>query len=332
MSLSILRKVSRKVPNPQPILSITARFFAARGSGTDFPDEPTAAYYDDLVNEAARERDWDTVRYLLNKRVRDHCFNTSNTFRFLTNTESSLSVLDDLSKALARLDKGFPRKSAYDLLIARLCKLQRIKESFRVVDVMAEGGHGLSECSFHPILNALTKKKKMEDSLRLLEAMRSMGCPPDLTAYNYLLTAYCYDGNVTAACGVMDKIEEEGLGADSRTYDALVLGACRAGKVEGALALFRRMEDDGLHVLYSSHVHVISELLNLGYYAHAVRFVRICGGRDKMLDTESFGLLASRLIRLQAYDEANTVLKEMNENGLEMGSKLRDYYLLNVRT
>ncbi|KAL9421714.1 hypothetical protein AB3S75_034062 [Citrus x aurantiifolia] len=293
--MSLLRKLPTKSLIPQSVL--VTRLFTKSGA---FPDEPTSAYYDDLVNAAGHERDLETVRYLLNKRARDCCFNTANTFNFITNTDNSLSVLNDLCRTLGRLDKGFPRKSAYDTLIARLCKLKKIDEALRVVDIMAEGGFGLSAITFHPILSVLTRGKRMEEAWRLMEVMTEIRVSPDLTAYNYLLTAYCFKGNLTATSGVLKKMEEEKLGADARTYDALVLGACRAGRVEEAFVLLRRMVDDGQSVLYSTYAHVMGALLRLGYYAQAVKFVMVCGGRDIKLDTELFGSLGSKLIGLES--------------------------------
>ncbi|EEF49784.1 pentatricopeptide repeat-containing protein, putative [Ricinus communis] len=330
--LPFFRKLHHMPLNSQSILSLTTRCFTTQNDKLNsFPDKPTAAYYDGLVNAAGHERDFKTLHHLLNKRVRDHCFNTTNTFKFITNTDNSLSVLDDLIQTLARLDKGIPRMSAYNMLIARLCKLDRIQESLHIVHIMADEQYGLSTCSFHPILSSLTQKKKMEDSWKVIEMMRAIGVLPDLTAFNYLLTAYCYNGNLVDACKVMKRIEEEGLGADARTYDALVLGACRTGKVEAALVVLRRMVDDGVHVLYSTHVHVINALLRLGCYVQATKFVMIFGGRDIAFDTEIFGILASKLIKLERFEEAKLVLKEMEERGLVMGDKLRDYCYVNVK-
>lgn len=157
----------------------------------------------------------------------------------------------------------------------------------------------------------------------MMDLMREIRIPPDVTAYNFFLTAYCFVGDLTAAAGLMTKMEDEGMVADSRTYDALVLGACRAGKVEVALAVLRRMVDDGLQTLYSTHVHVISAMLKLGYYGQAVEFVLIYGGRDKALDTENFGILARRFIDLKKLDEAKLVLEEMRKRGLRMDQKLK---------
>lgn len=326
--MSILRKLARKNPNSPFLLCNTSRFFNTQNPN---PYEPTVAYYDNLINTAGRNRDFASVCNLLNKRVRDGCFNTNHTFDFITNTDAGLSVLDELSQALAHLDKGFPRKSAYDSLIARLCRLKRVDESLRLVDTMVQSDHGVNACTFHPILNVLTRKRKMEEAWRVMTIMRESGVSPDVTAYNYLLTAYCFTGNLEAAVGVLTKMEEEGMAADARTYDALVLGACKAGKVEGAMVVLRRMEDDGVPILYSTHAHVINGLLKLGYYAQAVEFVMICGGKDKKLDEESFGILGSRLINLKRFEEAKLVLKEMRRRGIVMRSnELQDFYELHI--
>lgn len=329
--MSFLRKAPKNnILHSQSILKLTTRFFTYP-SPTPFPDNPTSTYYDDLVNDAGRSTDFDTLRHLLNKRVRDGCFNTSNTFKFITNDESSLSMLDVLSQTLSRLDNGFPRKSAYDSLIARLCKLDRIEESLRLIEAMARGDYGLNACSFHSILSTLSKKKRMEESWRVMDLMTELGVTPDLTAYNYLLMSYCYIGDLTMAAEILTLVEGEGIRADTRTYDALVLGACKAGNVEGAMVLLRQMVDDGVPTLYSTHVYVTDALLKMGYYAQAVKFVMVYSGRDTWLDHENFGGLASRLIKLNRFDEARLVLEEMDKRGLKMGDKLKDFYQIHVK-
>ncbi|KAH7841181.1 hypothetical protein Vadar_026688 [Vaccinium darrowii] len=318
-----LHKLRLNPPNLLSLFHTTPRFLTTQTNPT------TSAHYDDLINAAGRDKDFAAVHRLLNKRFKDGFFNTSKTFSFIS---TDLSILEDLTETLKNLDKGFTRKSAYDALIARLCKLQRVDEARRVAEEMVRKNYGANACTFHPILNALSRTKKMDEAWRVVELMRENRISPDVTAYNFLLTAYCFDGDTTSAAGLLARMEEAGLTADSRTYDALVLGACKAGKVEGALVMLRRMEDDGLPALYSTHAHIISGLLKLGYYAQAVEFVVSCGGRDQGLDTESFGILASRLIGLRRFDEAKVVLEEMRKRGLRMGDKLKDFYNLHVTT
>ncbi|KAF8009723.1 hypothetical protein BT93_J0650 [Corymbia citriodora subsp. variegata] len=325
--MTFLRKVAR---NPRSAPAAAAR---PRASANPNPtpivirDEPTSAYYDDLVNAAGRRGDFATVRNLLNKRVRDGCFNTGDTFRFLTQTETSLSALDDLLRALSRIDPGFPRKSAFDALIARLCRLGRAEDALRAVETMASGGGvGLNAVTFHPILNLLTRRGDFEEARRVADTMKDRGVPLDLTAHNYFLTAHCFRGDLASAARAMEEIEREGLGADTRTYDALVLGACRAGKVGAAVGLLRRMEEEGVPPLYSTHVHVIKGMVKRGWSEQAGELVRAYGGRDRALDRENYGVLGSELMRLRKAEEARKVVEEMAEKGLIMGEKLREFY------
>lgn len=329
----LLRKSSIKHLNPRfanPIRLFTAPNPNPYASPYPFPDEPTSACYDELVNAAGRSRDFETLRHLLNKRVADGCFATSKTFKFLTGAEASLSVLDDLSRTLSALEPGFTRKSAYDSLIARLCRLGRVDESLRLVDEMARGGFGLNACSFHPILNALTRKRKLEEAWRVMDLMKTFGVPPDLTAYNYFLMTYCFAGDLAMAARTLRMMEEESMKADTRSYDALVLGACKAGKVEGALMLLRRMEDDGMPMLASTRNYVIDAMLSVGCYDQAMKFVGIYSGKDTWLDTESFGCLANRLIKLNRVEEAMSVLEDMKRLGLRMGDTLKQFYETNL--
>ncbi|XVE81189.1 hypothetical protein DITRI_Ditri15bG0042800 [Diplodiscus trichospermus] len=240
-------------------------------------------------------------------------------------------MLDSLIQTLSRLDKGLPHKDAFDLLIARLCKLQRTEESLHVIETMAEGGYGLNEASFHPIVSSLMMKKKIGEAWRVVDRMRNVEVALDVTMYNYLLIEYCFKMKLSEASAVVKKIEEEGLAVDSRTYDALILGACGARKVEGALVLLRSMMDARFHVMYSTHSHVINGMLRLGYYNQVVRFVMACRGKDPMLDKEIFRVLANKLVSLGRPVEAMVVLDEMRKRGMTFGEKLTEFYEQNVQ-
>ncbi|KAF5183524.1 Pentatricopeptide repeat-containing protein [Thalictrum thalictroides] len=325
----------RKTPlNPTTqitsLLRITSRFFSMhihRNPRKIDDDEPSSAYYDELITNAGLSGDLTTLHRLFNKRYKDGCFNTSNTFKFLAETDTDITTdLDDLLHILSNLDKGFARKNAFDCLIAHLCKINNIDESLRVIDTMIEKEIGVKACTFHPLLNSLTRKKCFEEAWLILAKMREIGIHIDVEAYNHILTAYCVNGDLMEASMVMEKILEDGLNADSKTYDALVMGACRVGKVEGALVLLRKMEDSGLPTLYSTHAHVIKSLVGLGCFAQGLEFVMAFGGRNKGLDTENFGYLLSCLVRRKRVEEAKLVFGEMEERGLPMGNKLRSEF------
>ncbi|GAB2291619.1 hypothetical protein Dimus_025874 [Dionaea muscipula] len=289
---------------------------------------PTSAHYDVLVNEAGRSGNFARVRYLLTKRIHDGCFNSNDTFKFITGTPSHLSQLDSLFDTIASLPKGFIRKCASDSFVARLCKLRLTDDALKVLDKMRErGGMELNACSFHPLLNALTKQKEMGKAWDVIVVyMKEAGVLPDTTAYNYLLTGYCCRGDVRSAADVLTKMREEGLRGDKRTYDAMVLGACRAGKMDGAMAIMRAAaeeEDRVPALLYSTHAHVITALLKMGCYEQAVKFVLCYAGKDTGLDSHNFGLLATHFIKLEKFAHAKLLLDEIKARGnLRMDAKL----------
>ncbi|KAI3757832.1 hypothetical protein L6452_05375 [Arctium lappa] len=287
------------------------------------PEPSTSAAYDDLITTAGRERDFVTVRYLLNQRYANGLFNTTNTFNFVSTAD--LSVLDDILKTLPDLNEGHCRKSAYDSLIARLCKMQLADAALRVAEELLREKYGADACTFHPILSLLSRNKRLDEAWRVIEIMRSKGIARDVTCYNFLLTSYSVTGDLRSGVGVLKRMAEEGLKADARSYDALVLGACKAEKMDGAIAILRRMLDDGVEAMHSTYAHVIGNLVRLGYCAQAVKLVMSYGGKDKKLDTHNFGLLASRLIGVKKVDEAKYVLEEMVKRDLEMGEKLQEF-------
>ncbi|GFP97666.1 pentatricopeptide repeat-containing protein at3g56030 [Phtheirospermum japonicum] len=287
----------------------------------------TSAQYDDLINVAGREGDFASVRRLLTERQSHGCLNTSNTFNFIA---TNISALDDLLQNLAVLGGDwFARKNAHDALVAQLAKLYRTADALRVVEVMAEKRYGATAATFHPILNALAHKKEMSAAWRVVDTMRARGFKPVPTSLNYILTAYCFDGDVASAAKTVVKMEAYGMVADAITYDALVLGACRAGKVEAAVAVVRRMVGEGLPPLFSSHVHIIKEMVRRRYYALAVEYVRIFAGKDEKLDAENFGYLVRRLRNGKRIAEAKSVVEEMARRGLPIDGGLKDLCLVN---
>lgn len=159
--------------------------------------------------------------------------------------------------------------------------------------------------------------------------MREIGIKPDTTAYNYLLTAFCSKGEVISAADLVGKmVGEEGLKGDTRTYDALVLGACRAGKVDGAVAVVRAALDDGVRLMYCTYGHVIKGMLEEGYHAQAVKFVKSFAGWDRGVDMENFEVLSNGLLKLERFEDAKMVVEEMSRRGLPIGQKLKDFYHL----
>lgn len=321
--MSLVHKALIKALHSRRALTIANRFFTSSIPSISFLDNPNTTQYDELVKDAGCSGDFNKLRQLLDKRVKHHYYNTANTFNFITNNAASLAALDNLILTLSRLDKGPSRKGAFDALISRLCKLGKIDESLRVVKSMASADCRLNACSFHPIIKALTRKNRIDEAWQVVDLMRSLGASPDLTIYNYILMTHCAAGELSSAAVVLTRMEEQKMKANGRTYDAMVLGACRAGKVEGAMVVLRRMEDDRVPMLLSTRLYVIDALLSLGYYDHAVKFVRIYCGKDTWLDNESFGCLVIRFLKLNRKDEAKLVLEEMRIRGLEMRDALK---------
>lgn len=181
MSISHLRKLAKKSLIPRSLVCLTTA-----SPFSTFPNLPTSAYYDDLSNTARHKRDFSKLRYLLNKRVREHCFNTSSTFKFITNSETSLSILADLIQTLARLDNGFPRKSAFYALIAvpasstgwtSPCKLYALlKQGYHdqaVKFIMICGGkeEGLDSENFRILGSKLIEFERFKEAKLVLEEM-----------------------------------------------------------------------------------------------------------------------------------------------------------------
>ncbi|KAL8137418.1 hypothetical protein V2J09_003419 [Rumex salicifolius] len=335
--MSVFRRVIHRIYHkPTTTLSryysAAAAAVAAHDHRYSPPEHPTSAYYDALVQSAAESGDLHLLRRTLSNRIYAGCFNTNDTFKFVTSTTNSLALLDPLFESLSLLPKGLPRKNALDSLIARLCKLRLPDLALQLFDKMRQRNLEFSTVTFHPILNALARKRDLKSFRSLLHLMSDLGSPPDTTAYNFLLTALCFDGEVAAAADLLETMRLAGLKPDARTYDAMVLGACRAGRLDGAVAVMRAaLAVEDVSLLYSTPVHVVTALIQRGYYKEAVNVVVGCGeGRDEELGSECIGVLASSLVKLERFEEAKFVLNEMEKKGFMMGSKLRDFYNLHL--
>ncbi|KAI4372913.1 hypothetical protein MLD38_011094 [Melastoma candidum] len=327
MSVLLLRKVSlrRCITTPAAGSTIAAASSSSSSSSCNaIPENPTSAYYDDRVREAALSDDPAALVSLLNKRVRDRCFNTARTFNFLTNTAASLQSLPSLIETLSRLPRGFARKNAFDALVHRLCKLDQRDHARHVLDVMSKLGDGLNAASFHPFLLSLDHSG-LKEARRVVDIMREHQVSPDTAAYNFLLMACCARGDVGSAAGVLEEMEGEGVNADSRTYHAMVLGAVKAGKVDAAFDVLCRMADDGVSPLYATLVVLIKWMASRELWGEAVELVSAYKGRSAGLDAESFGVLASEMIRKGRKAEAAAVVEEMARMGLRLGNKLTEF-------
>ncbi|XP_076953484.1 pentatricopeptide repeat-containing protein At2g40240, mitochondrial-like [Bidens hawaiensis] len=311
-----------KTLKPPTVLTVTRRLLTT----VKLPEPASSAAYDDLIYTAGINRDFTTVRHLLNHRYTNGFFTTNNTFKFIS---TNLYVLNDVIKTVSDLNESHARKKAYESLISRLCKLQLIDSALHVAETAA-GKHAADASTFHPILSFVTRKKNFDLAWRVVEVMKANNVARDVTCYNFLLTSYSVAGDLKSTAGVLRIMETKGVRADARTYDALVLGACKAGKVDGAIGIMVRMVEEGVGALYATYAHVIGSLVKLGYCAQAVEFVVGYSGKDKKLDSHNFGLLASRLMGVKKMDEVKYVLEEMVKRELDMDESLQNYYNENV--
>ncbi|KAJ8647609.1 hypothetical protein MRB53_000632 [Persea americana] len=328
MSLFLRSNPKKSLFPPYYLLSLPLRFLSTSTS-TPNPnpspnpnsDQVTSASYDHLINEAGRSRDFSTVESLLSQRIQTGHFNTTNTFKFVADDPTSL--LPPALLSISSLPPGFGQKNAFDSLIILLCKSHLTHLTHHVLEKMP---HCLNSISFYPILSSLSRAKHMAEVSLTLDFMKRHSIPPDATCYNYILSAHCHVGNLSAAADTLTTMLDEGLAADSLTFDALVLGACRAGRLDAAVALVMRMVEDGVKVLDCTYSHVISGLLGIGGYWEAVEFVKAVGGRERRLDVENFGVLGRGLVRRKRWEEVKVVVKEMEERGLEIEGKVKDFY------
>ncbi|XP_075484578.1 pentatricopeptide repeat-containing protein At3g56030, mitochondrial [Primulina tabacum] len=297
----------------QLIFNVTARYFSDDNPNQTVSPNPRLPAYDNLIDAAGRQKDFAAVCHLLTKRMKDGKFNTTSTFKFLS---TDVEVLPELLQNLASLDDWFTRKHAHDGVVAQLARIYRTAEALRVAETMVSKNYGATSVTFHPILNALTRRKEVKAGWRVLEVMRVLKVKPDITALNYILTAYCCQGDLAAAADVLVKLEEEGLNADARTYDALVLGACKARKLEVALRLMRRMVENGKPAMYSTHGHIIKEMVRSGYSAQAADYVKTFAGTVRRLDAENFKFLANCLVKVKRIADADSIVEEMKKRGL----------------
>ncbi|XLS73644.1 hypothetical protein HN51_030509, partial [Arachis hypogaea] len=171
-----------------------------------------------LTNTAGSASDFHALRDALNKRIQDNCFNTKSTFDFVTNETFSSSLLNHLFQILSTLNRGVTRKNAFDSLITRLCKLQRVDDALHIIEYMARidaRGCRPSATTFYPVPNILTRQKAIDHARRVVDFMSTLGVNLDLTGHNYFLVARGFIRS-TRLCWARVRLRSE----DGWCYDA----------------------------------------------------------------------------------------------------------------
>jgi hypothetical protein len=77
-------------------------------------------------------------------------------------------------------------------------------------------------------------------------------------------------------------------------------------------------------------MYVIKALLKMNCCEQSLNFVRCFSGKDKDLDCKLFGYLGGKLLEMNKLKEAMLVFREMDERGLQMCDKMKDFYEMNV--
>ncbi|XP_074283420.1 pentatricopeptide repeat-containing protein At3g56030, mitochondrial [Silene latifolia] len=295
---------------------------------TPLPPSPiSSTLYDDLIQEAGKSHDFRRLHDLLTRRINDGCLNTNDTFRFVTNSQSTVEMLNPLFDCLVSLPEGVPRANACNALVRRLCKVGLLNNALQVLDEMCDRRLEHTAWSFRPVLETFVRQGELQKAVAFLKTMKEFGVALDTGSFNCVLREYCYLGDVNHAVELLEMmVREEGLKGDAWTYDAMVLGACKAGKVDAAMAVMRSAIDDDVKLLNLTYEHVIRALMEDGYFEHTLKFVMVCAGRDKSFNGEMFNFLATGLIKYERFDKAKMVVEEMSKRGLVMHKKIQEFH------
>ncbi|XP_074308702.1 pentatricopeptide repeat-containing protein At2g17525, mitochondrial [Silene latifolia] len=162
------------------------------------------------------------------------------------------SILDVLVKEDISIARGFYREKmmgsgfegdeyTYGILMKGLCVTNRIRDGFKLLQVMKTRGLSPNTVIYNTLLHSLCRNGKVSRARSLMSEM----VKPDDVTYNLMISAYCKEGYVVQAQVLLEKSLASGcipsVVATTKVIDLL----CNIGRVNDAAEVLDRVERHG---------------------------------------------------------------------------------------
>jgi len=202
------------------------------------------------------------------------------------------------------------------MLIAALCKNNRVNAALGVLEKMASTDCAPRMSTYRPLIQVYCQKKQMDKVQEVFEMMKDS--PQDSVCYNLVLTALCRrkkfalcdSKKLEEAAQFLKSMVDMGCKPEANTYNTMIHAVCKIGKIDGALRLFDRMKEEGINPLYSTYWHLLDGLLQFRCFDEAHSFLIQQCGKDSKLDTSNYNYLISACRKSGKQKEAGNLLVE----------------------
>ncbi|KAL4187733.1 hypothetical protein AMTRI_Chr09g40480 [Amborella trichopoda] len=186
-----------------------------------------------------------------------------------------------------------PNRITYTTIVAGYCKLGRVKEAVKLVDLMSQSNQVLPDnWTYNALLSGL------------YDMMGKLRTPPDAVTYNTIISScFCW-GQSNRALEVFKEMVSKGVAPNSVTYNILVNGLCKDGKLDSAKALLKKMVGDGFLPDSVSYNTPIDGYCKSGGLIEAFKLLDEMVSKGLRMDTFTFKTLLNCLCDEKRVDDA----------------------------
>ncbi|KAJ0974537.1 hypothetical protein J5N97_016502 [Dioscorea zingiberensis] len=275
--------------------------------------KPSAAMYNQIVDNLGRLGDYGTMSLLLNElSSKGHCL-TGKAFAFLEEC-GELDVKESTGSVIEMLNRvgGSCRGSGIYSLIKLFCS----SSSFDLaVFVLEETSRRTSY--YNVLIAAKCKNGNFQDARNVFDEMRRSGCEPNTSSYNYLLGSLFKNKRFVEGCELLQRMEELGYCPNPVTFEVVAFNACKDNRMDLAMEFLNRMLSEGIKPRMATHAAFIKGYFWSERIEDAYKYVIDMSVRDQCSSNMNYSLLASLFRMSGRILEAARVLHEMMEKGLK---------------
>ncbi|KAM0950244.1 putative tetratricopeptide-like helical domain superfamily [Dioscorea sansibarensis] len=275
--------------------------------------KPSAAMYNQIVDNLGRLGDYGSMAVLLNElSSKGHCL-TRKAFAFLQE-RGDFDVKDSTGRVIEMLNRV--GRSCRGSGIYSLIKLFCSSSSFDLAMFVMEE---TAKCTsyYNVLIAAKCRSGSFQDVHNMYDEMRRFGCEPSTSSYNYLLGSLFKNKRFVEGCELLQRMEELGYCPNPLTFEVIAFHACKDNRMDLGIEFLNRMLVEGIKPRYAMHAAFIKGYFWSERAEDAYKYVLDMTVRDQCSSNMNYSLLASLFRMSGKVVEAARVLHEMMEKGLK---------------
>ncbi|KAJ6806555.1 pentatricopeptide repeat-containing protein-like [Iris pallida] len=280
-----------------------------------------------MIGILGQERQFDTIKRLLDEMKRERCHPTVVTYNRLIHSYGRANYIGEAVQVFNEMQElGYePDRVTYCTLIDIHAKAGFLDVSLDLYQKMQEVGLSPDTFSYSTMVNCLGKAGHLPAAYKLFCEMIERGCVPNLVTYNIMIALQAKARNYSRAVKLYSNMQAAGFRPDKITYNIVmeVLGHC--GRLDEAEAVFQEMEQDWVpdEPVYGLLVDLWGKSGNVDKARAWFTSMLDAGLRPNVPTCNS---LLSAFLRMQRFSDAHDVLQKML--GMGLVPSLQTYTLL----